>query len=131
MRKATRIPIAQAISGLEYLPHRTPQMAFTGGSERAFAKLSEYRDGAVYVGFYSGDSEWERHPIGDEIVLVLDGSTTVIVRSNGEDRPTSLMRDDLFVVPANTWHRFSGSSKLKVMTITPQPTDHHLNAPKA
>lgn len=129
MTKGTRISLSETISRLEYLPDRTPETAFSGGSGKAFAELSEYRDGGVYVGYYSGDSEWERHPGGDEIVMVLEGTTTLIVRRNGMDERLDLAAQELAVVPANTWHRFEGSRKLKVFAVTPQPSDHRLDEP--
>ncbi|MFZ0487400.1 MAG: cupin domain-containing protein [Arenicellales bacterium] len=129
MNKGMRISLSEVISGLDYLPDRTPEMAFSGGAGKAFAELSEYRDGGVYVGYYSGDSEWERHPKGDEIVMALEGSTTLILRRDGVDQRLSLAAQDLAVVPSNTWHRFEGSRKLKVFAVTPQPSDHQLEDP--
>ncbi|MGA8260513.1 MAG: cupin domain-containing protein [Arenicellales bacterium] len=129
MSKGTSISLAETISRLEFLPDRTPGMAFSGGAEKAFAELSKYRDGGVYVGYYSGDSEWERHPQGDEIVMALEGSTTLILRRNGVDERLALSAQELAVVPENTWHRFEGSTKLKVLAVTPQPSDHRLEDP--
>ena len=129
MSKGSRISLAEAIARLEYLPDRTPGMAFSGGAERAFAELSKYRDGGVYVGYYSGDSEWERHPKGDEIVMALEGSTTLVLRRDGTDERCALGAQELVVVPTNTWHRFEGSKELKVLAVTPQPSDHRLEDP--
>jgi hypothetical protein len=36
---------------------------------------------------------------------------------------------ELVVVPAKTWHRFKDSDRLKILTVTPQPTDHSLETP--
>ncbi len=127
MRKVTKTSIPEVIARLQYLPNRTPAMAFTGGAEKAFAELRKYRDGAVYAGFYSGHSEWERHSNGDEIVLVLEGSTTLVLRQTGRDESIRLGASELLVVPANTWHRFEASKNLKILTVTPQPTDHSLD----
>lgn len=129
MSKGTRISLPETIERLEYLPDRTPETAFSGGSGNAFAELSEYRDGGVYVGYYSGDSEWERHPKGDEIVMALEGSTTLILRRDGTDERLALGAQELAIVPANTWHRFEGSKELKVFAVTPQPSDHRLEDP--
>jgi mannose-6-phosphate isomerase-like protein (cupin superfamily) len=118
--------IPEILSRLAYLPNRTPTMAFSGGAEMAFAEIAAYRDGAVYVGFYSGSSEWERHPNGDEVVLVLEGSTTCVLHAGGKEEAVRLGPNELLVVPANTWHRFEASKGLKVLTVTPQPTDHSL-----
>ncbi len=123
--------IPEVTESLTYLSNRTPEMAFSDGAGGAFALLSEYRDGAVYVGHYSGSSEWERHSNGDEIVMALAGSTTIVLRIDSTDEKIDLKANELLVVPRNTWHRFEGSLDLKVMTVTPQPTDHSLEDPGA
>lgn len=106
-------------------------MAVEGGAEDAFAMLSAYRDGAIYVGHYSGSSEWERHSVGDEIVMAIDGQTTVVLRIDGNDERVELSANDIVVVPRNVWHRFENSADLKVLTVTPKPTDHRLDDPDA
>ncbi|QNK03658.1 cupin domain-containing protein [Dyella telluris] len=104
-------------------------MAFEGDASEAFAEVAPYRDGAVYVSYYSGSSEWERHPNGDEVVMVLEGTTTVILLGNAGEERFSLVEQELIVIPKGVWHRFEGSDRLKVMTITPQPTEHSLDTP--
>jgi mannose-6-phosphate isomerase-like protein (cupin superfamily) len=123
--------LTHVLAGLKYLPNRTPQMAITGGAEEAFAEVAPIRDGAIYVGHYSGNSEWERHTAGDELVLALEGTTTVILLTEGQEERVELKENELVVVPAGTWHRFEGSIHLKVLTVTPQPTDHSVERPDA
>ena len=41
--------------------------------------MAPYRDGAVFTGKFAGESAWERHPNGDEIVQIVDGATTLHV----------------------------------------------------
>lgn len=106
-------------------------MAFGEDASEAFAEVAPYRDGAVYVSYYSGSSEWERHPNGDEVVMVLDGTTTVVMLRNAKEERFFLAEHELVVVPAGVWHRFEGSDRLKVMTVTPQPTEHSLETPAA
>jgi len=127
----TKKSLAQMLGSVSYLPNRTPQMAFTGGAEQASAEVTPYRDGAMYVGHYSGSSEWERHATGDEIVVSLEGSTTVVLLLQGGERKVELGTMDLVVVPRGTWHRFENSRNLKVLTVTPQPTEHSLEKPDA
>ena len=129
MTKLTKKSLEQTLAGLEYLPNRTPDMAFSGGAEKAFAELSKYRDGAIFVGHYSGNSEWERHSAGDEIVMVLAGVTTLVLLIEGLEKHLQLGANELAVVPVNTWHRFKQSMDLKVLTVTPQPTDHSIEKP--
>ena len=123
--------IGDEIANLTYLPNRTPEMGHSGRMEAAFAKLSRYRDGAIWVGYYSGTSDWERHPKGDEIVMVLEGATTVVLLIEDEEERVNLGAGELVVVPANTWHMFEDSERLKVMSVTPEPTDNRLERPQS
>lgn len=121
--------IAQLLSTVKYLPDRTPESGFKGETTGVFALASPYRDGAIYVGHYSGSSEWERHGRGDEIVLALEGSTTVVLLVDGAEQRVPLEGGEFVVVPQGVWHRFEGSRSLKVMSVTPTPTDHSLDLP--
>lgn len=123
--------LTQVLSGLKHLPNRSPEMAFGNESSEAFAEVAPYRDGAVYVSYYSGSSEWERHPNGDEVVMVIDGVTTIVLLNHGVEERFSLVEQELIVIPKGIWHRFEKSEQLKVMTITPQPTEHRLETPDA
>jgi mannose-6-phosphate isomerase-like protein (cupin superfamily) len=122
--------LTHALAGLKYLPNRTPEMSLTDEGAHAFAAVAPYREGAVYVGHYSGSSEWERHAQGDELVMALAGTTTVILLHEGGQEHIALAAHELVVVPAGVWHRFEGSNSLKVMTVTPQPTDHSIELPE-
>ena len=72
---------------LKMLRGRTPE---TPEAERkgAFARLAPYRDSAINVAKFSGEGPWERHINGDEIVQVVDGTTTLHIMF--EDGPQSL-----------------------------------------
>ena len=83
------------------------------------------------MGHYSGSSEWERHQNGDELVLAIDGSTTIVLLVEGAEQRIRLGNGELVVVPAGVWHRFEESISLKVMSVTPTPTDHALVRPDA
>ncbi len=128
MPRATPISITAEFSRLKFLANRTPETS-EEEAEGAFAMLSEYRDGAVFIGHYAGNSEWERHSNGDEIVFVVEGETTLILLVKGKEIPNTLGQGELLVVPANTWHRFETSKAVKIMSVTPQPTDHSIERP--
>lgn len=127
--KIEKQTLPDIIGRLTHLPNRTPEMAFDGVADQAFAEVAPYRDGGIAVGFYSGSSEWERHPVGDEIVMALEGRTTVVIMVDGAEQRIDLRAGDLLVVPQNHWHRFENSDRLKIMGITPQPSDHSLTLP--
>lgn len=120
--------IPERLSRLRFWPNRTPETSLTGEGADAFAAVAPYRDGAIYLGHYAGSSEWEQHP-EDEIVMVLAGTTTVVVLQAGIETRVAMQEGDLLVVDKGTWHRFENADALKVFTVTPQPTQHALTRP--
>lgn len=118
------ISVAASLDALSFLADRTPTTADDDGRD-AFGRLADYRDGGIFVGHWAGASEWERHTVGDEIVHVVEGETTMFFLIDGVEHPTTLTAGDLVVVPQGTWHRFETPVAVKVLSVTPQPTDHH------
>jgi mannose-6-phosphate isomerase-like protein (cupin superfamily) len=116
----------EAIEALDFLEDRTPEST---GMDDASCALADYRDGGVFLAWFAGRSEWERHGNGDELVLVLEGATTLVLLADGGEVEHDLCGGELFVVPQGTWHRFDSAHGVKVLTITPQPTDHSVRAP--
>jgi catechol 2,3-dioxygenase-like lactoylglutathione lyase family enzyme/mannose-6-phosphate isomerase-like protein (cupin superfamily) len=115
-------------AGLRFVPDRTPESA-DAELEGVFATVSGYRDGGVFTGEWAGRSEWERHPVGDEIVMVLDGRTTLYTLDADGEHAHEMGRHDLVVVPRNTWHRFETPERVRVLSATPQPGDHQIERP--
>ena len=105
------------------LTGRTPD-ASAAETGAAFATLAAYRNGGIFAGRFSGESAWERHPNGDELVHVLEGSTTLTVVSDGQHQSFELRAGMMLVVPRGAWHRFRAPAGVTVMTVTPQPTEH-------
>ena len=104
-------------------------MALGGNASEPCGKVPLYRDGAVHVSHHSGASDWERHLGGDELVMVIEGTTTIILLTDDGEVRHFLDEHGLVVVPAGTWHRFDDSDHFKVMAITPQPTEHSHERP--
>ena len=122
------ISVDAAIAGLTFLPDRAPTTTSAASSD-SFTMLSSYRDGGVFVGHWAGNSEWERHTVGDEVVMVIDGETTIYFLCDEEERAAVLCAGELVVVPEGTWHRFETPAGVKLLSVTPQPTDHTSNRP--
>ena len=118
------IDITAAIGHLDFLPDRTPTTLDTQVDWAA--QLSDYRDGGIFAVHYAGKSDWERHRMGDEIVMVIEGLTTMTMVVDGQDHQHTLGPMQMIVVPQGTWHRFDTPVGVKVMTVTPQPTDHQV-----
>jgi mannose-6-phosphate isomerase-like protein (cupin superfamily) len=90
----------------------------------AFAVLAPFRDGSIFAGSFSGESPWERHRKGDELVHVLDGAATLTIMTDGGPQSFTMTAGMLIVVPQGHWHRFHAPEGVTVLTATPQPTDH-------
>ena len=61
-------------------------------AEAAFATLAPFRDGGIFAGSFSGDSPWERHRQGDELVPRILGRRHHAHHHDG--RRASVLRDD-------------------------------------
>lgn len=100
-------------------------------SQKSFATLSAYRDGGIFATHFSGSSGWERHPQGDEVVQILEGSTRFDMIVDDVMQSLELSAGMLVVVPKGCWHRFTSETGVKVMTVTPKPTQHtHVDDPR-
>ena len=127
MNKATPVDIHAAIARLEFFGERTPESH--GEAPETFAgRLADYREGGVFVAHWGGLGEWERHAVGDEIVMVLEGTAKAFLVQDGREVVTTLSAGQLIVIPRNTWHRLE-SEEVKILTVTPRPTDHQVEFP--
>ena len=90
----------------------------------AFAVLAPFRDGSIFARSFSGDSPWERHRKGDELVHILDGAATLTIMTDTGPQSFTMTAGMLIVVPQGHWHRFQAPDGVTVLTATPQPTDH-------
>jgi mannose-6-phosphate isomerase-like protein (cupin superfamily) len=95
-----------------------------GAREGAFARLADYRDGGIFSAKFQGDSAWERHPQGDELVQIVEGETTVDLMTAEGPQTVALRGGMAVIVPQGTWHRFHAPDGVALITATPQPTEH-------
>lgn len=117
------IDLKAEFAKLTMLKGRTPTSseAVLGG---AFGRPAPYRDGAVFTAKFAGKSAWERHPQGEEIVQIIDGSTTLHVITEAGRQSAKLEAGMMVIVPQNAWHQFEAPDGVSVLTATPQPTEH-------
>ncbi len=108
---------------LKMLKDRTPTSS-EAEREGAFARLAPYRDGAIFTAKFAGRSAWERHPRGEEIVQIVDGTTTLHLMTEQGRQSIALSAGMIAIVPQGTWHQFEAPGGVCVMTATPQPTEH-------
>src|SRR5712671_2172870 len=100
-------------------PHSTREE--TKGS---VSRLASYRDGLLLALKSAGTDHWERHLTGDELIHVLDGSTTLeIVCDDGPPKSFTLGPGMIAVIPQGAWHR-SHSEGNTHLGLTPFPGEH-------
>ncbi|MGH9134441.1 MAG: cupin domain-containing protein [Ilumatobacteraceae bacterium] len=130
MESGGPIPISvnDALETLSFLRARTPTTT-AEESRDAFRLLSTYGEGGVFVGHWAGNSEWERHTAGDEIVMVVEGETTIYFLTTHDEPSATLRAGEFVIVPEGTWHRFETPDEVKLLSVTPQPTDHSPDRP--
>src|SRR6201981_471876 len=102
---ATILDLKSALGKMPMMRGRRPEST---EAERkatgAFVTLAPYRDGNIYSAKFSGGAAWERHPKGDEIVQIIDGSTTLHLMTEDGLETHELSAGMVVVVPQNTWH---------------------------
>lgn len=75
---------------------------------------------------------WEVHPNGDEIVVLLDGTVTLVMRKSDGDETVTLTEPGSYVViPKNTWHTARVGAPSRMLFITPGEGTDNRETPAA
>jgi mannose-6-phosphate isomerase-like protein (cupin superfamily) len=85
------------------------------------------REGRLVMMGRSAESwtTWERHPAGEEVVVLLSGRMDLIQRSDGAERRIHLIPGQAVVNPTGVWHTADVHEPGDALFITPgQGTDH-------
>ena len=121
----TILDLKAEFAKLTLLRGRTPQ---TTEVERkgsgAFATLAPFRDGNIFSAKFAGDGAWERHPNGDELVQIVDGSATLHIMTEDGPKSFAVSAGMMVIMPQGTWHRFHAPEGVSLLTATPKPTEH-------
>jgi mannose-6-phosphate isomerase-like protein (cupin superfamily) len=121
----TILDLKAEFAKLNMLRGRRPQMTETDRKgSGAFATLAPFRDGNIFSAKFSGDGAWERHPNGDELVQIVDGSTTLHIMTDDGPQSHTLEAGMVVIVPQGAWHRFHSPEGASLVTATPRPTEH-------
>lgn len=76
----------------------------------------------------SGDSSWtswERHPAGEELVVVISGRMTLVQELDGVEHRVQLTDGQAAINPRNVWHTADITHSCRTLFITPgQGTEH-------
>ena len=120
---AKAVHIETELAKLPVMRGRTPDTPLEE-EDKAFATLADLGDGGVFAGSFDGESPWERHTKGDELVHILAGETRLTLLTDDGPQVLVMTAGMLTVVPQGCWHRFHAPGGVTVLTVTPQPTEH-------
>lgn len=88
----------------------------------------EFTRGQI-LSVFSYSTTWdyqERHPDGEELAIVLDGSIDFLLDEGSGEHPVRIEPGSGFVVPTGSWHRVAPRVPSTILFITPVParTEH-------
>jgi mannose-6-phosphate isomerase-like protein (cupin superfamily) len=96
--------------------------------EMAAGKYPQLDQGRLMSAFTFSEpwSTWERHPAGEELVMLLSGSAVVVLEEFGQERIVQLSDPGSFVlVPQNVWHTAKTSVPTTMLFLTPGAGTEH------
>lgn len=68
---------------------------------------------------------WERHPAGDEILVLLSGELELVIDTDAGERRIVVKAGETFVMPKGLWHRGIVRAPGELMFITPGAGTEH------
>jgi mannose-6-phosphate isomerase-like protein (cupin superfamily) len=69
---------------------------------------------------------WERHPAGEELVMLLSGAATLVLEEDGRQRAMHLSEPGAYVlVPPNVWHTARTDVPATMLFLTPGAGTEH------
>ena len=94
----------------------------------AKGKLPHLDQGRLLSAFTFSEpwSSWERHPAGEELVMLLSGAATLLLEHDGEQRAVQLtVPGEYVLVPPNTWHTATTEVATTMIFLTPGAGTEH------
>ncbi|WP_082582995.1 cupin domain-containing protein [Frateuria sp. Soil773] len=93
-----------------------------GGS---FPQLDQGRLMSAFT-FSEPWSMWERHPAGEELVMLLSGSATLLLEESGVEQSVVLSTPGRFIlIPQNVWHTVKTTEPTAMLFLTPGAGTEH------
>ncbi|EGI77433.1 cupin domain-containing protein [Hylemonella gracilis] len=127
------MPLSQDILGT-YLHFRDDGRADTVPVTDAFwadlsaGRLPQLDQGRLMTAFTFSEpwATWERHPAGEELVLLLSGAADLVLDLPGGEQVTQLQTPGAYVlVPPNVWHTARTSLPTTLLFLTPGAGTEH------
>lgn len=75
-------------------------------------------------------THWEKHPAGDEVLLVLSGAVRLLLQEPAGEREIAVTAGQAAVIPRGCWHRIAVHKRGQVALMTAgEGTEHKPVAP--
>ncbi|WP_237244267.1 MULTISPECIES: hypothetical protein [Sorangium] len=84
------------------------QELMSGDSKAADIRRVAEAGGWLVTTFHLAEDmqQWEMHPAGDEILVLLSGASDIVLQEQGGERVVELRARTACKVPQGAWHRF-------------------------
>jgi PhnB protein len=110
-------------AALREVPHLNITADTTGGdADAAVRNVAKVGNLTLGVMSYTGQTPWERHPDGDELLLALDGEVEVTTLTDDGPVTRKLRAGEAFVCPRGFWHRQFAEKSVSMLYGTPIDT---------
>ena len=110
-------------AALREVPHLNITSDTTGeDADAAVRNVAKIGNLTLGVMSYTGQTPWERHPDGDELLLALDGEVEVTALTDDGPVTRKLRAGEAFVCPQGLWHRQFAEKSVSMLYGTPIDT---------
>ena len=110
-------------AALREVPHLNITADTTGeDADAAVRNVAKIGNLTLGVMSYTGQTPWERHPDGDELLLTLDGEVEVTTLTDDGPVTRKLRAGEAFVCPQGLWHRQFAEKSVSMLYGTPIDT---------
>ncbi len=111
---------------LREVPHLNITADTTGeDADAAVRNVAKIGNLTLGVMSYTGQTPWERHPDGDELLLTLDGEVEVTTLTDDGPVTRKLRAGEAFVCPQGLWHRQFAEKSVSMLYGTPIDTSEN------
>jgi len=113
-------------AALREVPHLNITADTTGeDADAAVRNVAKIGNLTLGVMSYTGQTPWERHPDGDELLLALDGELEVTTLTDDGPVTRKLRAGEAFVCPQGLWHRQFAEKSVSMLYGTPIETSEN------
>jgi len=116
-------------AALREVPHLNITADTTGEDANAAVRnVAKIGNLTLGVMSYTGQTPWERHPDGDELLLALDGELDITTLTDDGPVTRKLRAGEAFVCPQGLWHRQFAEKSVSMLYGTPVDSSENSDA---